>query len=130
MDFSELKIKLQSLRERLLKWQVWLDLDNKKSRIIEMETEILEPNFWKDRQKAETVSKELGRLKSELEDFEKKQQELDELETMFFIADKENQEEAGMKEILPRFEKLEKQVDKEETKTFLSGKYDKGSATL
>ena len=69
MDFSELKIKLQSLRERLLKWQVWLDLDNKKSRIIEMETEILEPNFWKDRQKAETVSKELGRLKEETKTF-------------------------------------------------------------
>ncbi|HCI05374.1 TPA: peptide chain release factor 1, partial [Patescibacteria group bacterium] len=65
-----------------------------------------------------------------VEDFEKKQGELDELEAMFLLADKENQEEAGLKEIMPRLEKLEKQIDKEELKTFLSGKYDKGSATL
>ncbi|KKT86464.1 MAG: Peptide chain release factor 2 [Parcubacteria group bacterium GW2011_GWC1_45_9] len=130
MDFSELKLKLQSLRERLLKWQEWLDLENKKSRIVEIETAFLAQDFWKDRQKAETVSRELGKLKDGVEDFEKKQQEIDSLETMVFVADKENRESESLREILPRLEKLEREIDKEELKTFLSGKYDKGSATL
>ncbi len=130
MEFIQIKERFSSLRARLNKWQERLDPENKKSRIIEIETEILVPDFWKNRQKAEAVSKELGRLKDEVEDFEKKQSELDELETMFFIGDKENQEEAAMAEILPRLEKLENQTNKEELKTFLSGKYDKGKATL
>ena len=130
MQQIEIKEKFSSLRAKLDKWQERLDLDNKKARIVEIETEFLASDFWKNRQKAESVSKELGKLKDEVEDFEKKQQELDELEAMLLMADKENQEEAGMKEILPRLEKLEKQVDKEELKTFLAGKYDKGRATL
>src|SRR3989339_314396 len=98
MQQIEIKEKFSSLRAKLDKWQERLDLDNKKARIVEIETEFLASDFWKNRQKAESVSKELGKLKDEVEDFEKKQQELDELEAMLLMADKENQEEAGMKE--------------------------------
>jgi peptide chain release factor 2 len=115
---------------RLNKWQDWLDIENRKARIIEIEAQLLEPNFWKDREKAEKTSKELGRLKSQVEELENKQKELDELEMFLFIADKENKEDEALKEILPRLQALEKEMEKEELKMFLSGRYDSGNASL
>ncbi|MEW5805236.1 MAG: peptide chain release factor 2 [Patescibacteria group bacterium] len=130
MELSLTKERLQSLRQRLNKWQEWLDIENKKARIIEIETQFLDPNFWQDREKAEIFSKELGKLKTLLKELEDKQKELDELEMFLFIADKENKEAEALAEIQPPLEKLEKEMDKEELKMFLSGRYDAGKASL
>lgn len=130
MELTSLRERLGSLRQRLNKWQEWLELEKKKARIKEIETLFLEPSFWQDKLRAEELAKELGQLKNLLNNLEEKQKELDELEIWLFLADKENQEERGLSEILPRLERLEREMAREELKMFLAGKYDAGNASL
>jgi peptide chain release factor 2 len=69
-------------------------------------------DFWKDRERAEEISKKYKKLKDEVEDFEILNLEIESAKT-----------EEELREI-------EKEIDKREKEFFLSGKYDKEDAIL
>lgn len=103
------------------------DLAKKKEKFRQLETEIQKPDFWKapegkpsavygaSREKAIEVSKELARLKEEIEKFEELEFELEGLREEF------NEKKA---------EEFERKLKQKELKVFFSGKYDRGDAIL
>lgn len=105
------------------------DLPGKKSRIENLRKETENPDFWKDQNKAKTVSKEIAELEKEIRaqsDFETEAQDLIEL---INIAEKENDEKL-LKDISEKFNALEARFKKHELKIFLGGKYDKNNALI
>jgi peptide chain release factor 2 len=90
------------------------EIEKKKKRIEELEKEIEDPNFWKNKEEAIRKTQELASLKKEVNEFE-------ELELELEIAKEEGEE---------FLENLEKKIKEKELTTFLIGKYDKGDAIL
>jgi peptide chain release factor 2 len=90
------------------------EIEKKKKRIEELEKEIEDPNFWKNKEEAIRKTQELASLKKEVNEFE-------ELELELEIAKEEGEE---------FLENLEKKIKEKELTTFLMGKYDKGDAIL
>ena len=83
-------------------------IDDKKQSIIAIESENLDPNFWKDQQAATSKMKELARLQEEIADFEK-------LEELI--------EKKDLKELKTFIRKLENYL-------YFAGPYDKGFAII
>lgn len=87
------------------------DLAQKKKRITQLEKEMANPDFWRDREKSTKISQEFAHLKEEVGGLSKLKEEL-----------------ANLKE--KDIEEFEKKLKKEELKVFLSGEYDQNDAIL
>jgi len=99
---------MEGLRERLENLKEKLNIAEKKRRVVELEKESQQPDFWKDSQAAQRKMKELASLKSEIE-------QVEELE--LYLSEGEEK-------------RLAEGLEKLEFKTFLSGPYDRGDAVL
>lgn len=84
-------------------------------------------DFWLDKKRAEEQSRELAKLKREVERWEKLSEETKILQEMLALV---GEDEALKKEIESKFGALEKNVRNLETELYFSGKYDKGNALL
>ncbi len=89
-----------------------LDLDTKKTKIKELETLSLQPNFWQDHIKAGKIMQELAELQKEVEEVE-------------FLA-LQLEENLSTEELYG----FDRQIKQLENKVFLSGKFDKAGAIL
>jgi peptide chain release factor 2 len=103
------------------------DLDQKESRIFELNEDTQNPNFWDNQKRAVSVSQELSDLKEEVERVKSLRKDFEELKTLSSLS--KNDEDLE-KEVEENFKKLERRVNKEEITVFLSGKYDKNSAII
>ncbi len=98
---EELKGRINLIKQKL-------NLEEIHRQIKEIEAQSMDPDFWRDREKASAKMKKLGELQKEIE-------EVEELERL--LAE-------------DRLEELEKKIDKLELKTFLSQEYDALPAIL
>ncbi len=98
-------------------WRTGFDFEKKKKRIRELEEKMAKSDFWKEKEKAIELSKELANLKEEISGIEELKNSFKEVKNS-----PEKTEE--------KFESLERKIKEEERKIFLSGKYDKGNAIL
>jgi len=98
---EEIKKRIQLIKQKL-------NLEEIQRQIREIETQSVDPDFWRDHQKASEKMKKLGELQKEI-------QEMEELEKLFH----EN-----------KLAELEKKIAKLELKTFLFGQYDSSPAIL
>jgi len=96
---EEIKKRIEFIKQKL-------NLGEMRRQIREIETQSVDPDFWRDHEKASQKMKELGELQKEIEEIE----ELDKL-----VAE-------------GKLDGLEKKIAKLELKTFLSGPYDALSA--
>ena len=121
--------KIEELRERLLKTWRLLDIDNQKSKVKILKSEMNKTEFWNDRERAVKVGQEVEELDSEIKKWEELLKEITELEELVAVGNKEGdlsiEKEANVKyeELLKKFESLEFQV-------LFSGKYDESNAIL
>ncbi|MFA4941874.1 MAG: peptide chain release factor 2 [Patescibacteria group bacterium] len=121
--------KIEELRERLLKTWRLLDIDNQKSKVKILKSEMNKTEFWNDRERAVKVGQEVEELDSEIKKWEELLKEITELEELVAVGNKEGdlsiEKEANIKyeELLKKFESLEFQV-------LFSGKYDESNAIL
>lgn len=102
---------VMNLKQRLEELKIILKIDNKKAQIADLEKEMSEPDFWLDENLANAKSKELKKLKSEIEEFV-------ELYDLAEIASEED------------LEPLRTQIEKLEIYALLSGKYDNHNAII
>ncbi len=84
-------------------------------------------NFWTDREKATEIIQQIGKLKEELENFQKISKELTELNELYQLT-KEDKKLA--QELLESYSNLEKKISQKEKEIFLAGPYDKRNAIL
>jgi len=101
--------------DRFKSFKGTFDLERRKKRLSELEAKSLDPNLWEDQERARAIMQELGDLKSEIEEVEALEEDLQ-------IA----RELADEKETL----KLEERFSKLELKAYLSGTYDGKPAIL
>ena len=85
-----------------------LRIEEKRREIAELGVKVSDESLWKDWQEGQNVSRRLGEVKKELEDFE----------MLELLASEGDEEE------------FEKEYKKLELKTFLSGKHDQGDVLL
>lgn len=100
----DIKVKLQEL-EQILK------IEEKEAKIAEIEGEMQAADFWADQEKANTKTRELKNLKTEVEKFRT-------LEELAELAEGED------------LKSLEDELKKLEIYTYFSGKYDDHSAII
>lgn len=129
MEMHELVKNLEELNKKLVGLQVMLKLEEKKSEIEKLETEMNSPNFWADQQKAGKISKRLNHLQTE----QAKWQDLKkEVSNLLDIA-KMDEADSGVnmrEEIEKQFELVSKQINELEFSTLLSEKYDDHNAIV
>jgi peptide chain release factor 2 len=103
------------------------DLAGKEKKIVVIEKQMQEPDFWQEHQKAAQLNRELAELKEEREKWEKIDKELMEMPEMIELLETEPDLE---KETEKKFIELGKIISKEELKIFFSGPYDKNNVLL
>lgn len=105
------------------------DIEKKKTKIKELEYEMTEPDFWKNRETAEKKSKQLANLKSNIEKWKNINTSVN---SLLEIAkdDKDDKAINIRQDIEDEFKTIEKQLLIFEKLTFLKGKYDKKNVYL
>jgi len=105
---QDLSQKLEELKEQARQLSGKLDIETKKTRVKELEFELSDPDFWKNKEKADVKIKELGELNDLIKRFEEIERGLEE-------------GNAGL---------AEGKMRRLEMETIFSGKYDKGAAII
>ncbi|HEC66577.1 MAG TPA: peptide chain release factor 2 [bacterium] len=127
------KIKLN--KDRLSEIKKKKNVDELKLKVEQLKQLSANEDFWKDKEKAEGVMKELGEVSSEIEEFVIIEKEIEEVEVLVELAnDKENTPGKPDPEIWKEVEQMNlsiaKRLDVIELDTFLGGKYDDRNALL
>ena len=129
IELEENKHKLKSLREKLTSLGETLGVSKLEGEIKELEAKTAEPNFWLSSQKSGEILTKMKRLQNKLENFQKIESNLENLENLNELLLAEEDTELG-KEVLKDTSNIEQEIEKLELETLLSGKYDKNNAII
>ncbi|MCB1026104.1 MAG: peptide chain release factor 2 [Acidobacteria bacterium] len=125
MELTELQTKYEEIKDKVNQLGRFLDAPAKQIELKQLETQIAEPDFWNDQEKAQKIFQKRSRIEKALEiqqDFETK---ISDAEVLFeFAAEDKDSANEVRKLILG----LEKEVDEAETKSLLSGENDPNNA--
>ncbi len=120
----ETKEKLDNIRNEVDVALGKIDLRGLKLKIKKLNDLSQQSDFWDDRERAQSVSKELADLQKEVNEWEKMASDCKELTELFPSIDIESDPEGG-EEFKKMVADLETDWRKLEVRTFLGGKYDK-----
>ncbi|MBK7270840.1 MAG: peptide chain release factor 2 [Flavobacteriales bacterium] len=119
--------KITGLKERLEALKGFLDVEEKRGRILEEEKYTQDPDFWNDQKKARGVMQKIREIKRWVELFEGVKREVDDLEVTYdFFKAKEVPEE----EVDAQFKKASDALEELEFKNMLSAEEDPLSAVV
>jgi peptide chain release factor 2 len=119
--------KITELTERLEALKGYLDIEEKRGRILEEEKYTLDPDFWNDQKKAQVVMHKIRELKRWVGLYEGVKREIDDLEVTFeFFKAKEVSED----ELDAQFKKAGEALEELEFKNMLSAEEDPLSAVV
>jgi len=122
---NELIEKIQTLQKDLQRTGEILNLSQNKQKLLELENQMSQPDFWKNQDQAKKISQDAADLKSELEEFESLKKNLADL-----LELSQDSKKFDEKTLTKEYEKISKKFEKYEFKTLLSSKYDKNNALL
>lgn len=105
------------------------DLDTKKARIVELDEQMTDADFWNDQDSAQVVISEVNGLKSYVNSFDEIAGRLDDLEVSYELVKEENDAEL-FAELEEDIEKLYSDVGDFELQMLLSDPYDANNAIL
>jgi len=97
-------------------------LFNIKNRIIKLEKEVENPDFWNNQDEAKKISQELSDDRETVDSIEELKRGVDDLPDLIEILSDE--------EMYKEIEKIEKSLKDKEQEIYFNGKYDKGNAIL
>jgi len=120
------KKDIQDLQKDIADTLISLDLDSKKSKLIVLENETVQEDFWKDTESAKKIMEEAGQLREEIETAEKLQEDINSLVELFNSIEKETDQN----QLIEEYEALRQRYDKFSIRKFLSSKYDKANAMI
>lgn len=120
---EEIQEKLKDLKDKFKKISAAINQDKLREEISRLETQTLREGFWNDRQRAETISRELSDLQKQLE-------ALGNLEKRINQAIELLGDQAMQDELRNETKDIENTLKEFELKTFLSEPHDKSEAIL
>jgi peptide chain release factor 2 len=123
-DFSD---ALASLRQRLDEAEKYLDLENKRARLTELEGKVADPDLWNDQAEARAVTTEFNRVKDDVEVLERLGGRLEDAETLFQLAQEEG-DESQEPEIEAAVSDLARAFGELELRSLFSGEHDERDA--
>lgn len=112
-----------------MKWGIHFDLAKKNQRIIDINKIMEEPDFWDDAKKAQVVMKELTKLKSTVEEYNRLRSEYEDVATLIQMGYEEN-DESLLPEIDEALNQFINDLEELKLKTLLSEDYDSYNAIL
>src|SRR5437870_10658252 len=68
------------------------DIDRKRARVELIERESVQPGFWEDQKRAQTLSKEKSGLELQLAQYERERQRLEDAVALYELAEEANDE--------------------------------------
>ena len=105
------------------------DIDSKKKQIEELENKTKDPNFWKDRESAEKVLKEISELKENVSKIEYLKKEIESNLEVLDLLEAEEDEDL-YNEISNNIRMISKKTDELNMLLLLNGPYDKNDCIL
>ena len=127
--------KIEDLREKYLKLREMLDIDERVSRLNEIQIKMTESNFWDNQEEAIKLSKEAEELSSENDMWFKLGEDIRDLAEITALADKEEDEDnkempALKSDIEKKYNELSKKIASLEFEIIFDGKHDKENVFL
>lgn len=119
-DLKELTIRWQQVLSRL-------DLDNKRIKTRQLESETIKQEFWNDSQAAGKTMAELSALQNELKETENISSSI---ENAREVLDLSKEDVSLLEDLEKEVASLQEKVERFEMLMFLSGKFDAGGAIL
>ncbi|MFB9828526.1 peptide chain release factor 2 [Lederbergia wuyishanensis] len=129
MELFEVRSELEKTASRLADFRGSLDLDEKETRIAELDERMLEPGFWDDQQAAQTVINEANSLKDLVGEYKELLETQENLELTHELVKEENDAELE-KELESELRELVGRLNDFELQLLLSEPYDKNNAIL
>ena len=130
MILPEDKSKLQALIKRTTHLWKFLECDEKKEKIAQLEEAMSAPSFWDDQEKARKVGSENNRLKQTVSKVEEFRSKVEDLEALCELCEEDEEDEEMTKEFVETLESLLLEVDDLEVASFLSEPFDARPALL
>ncbi|MBU2540399.1 MAG: peptide chain release factor 2 [Candidatus Omnitrophica bacterium] len=125
---EELNIHINELRNRLEHLRGYLDIDNKRKGISQIEAQMSEPDFWSDINLANKKTSELKDLKSSVRLWSEINVKLEELDELLHAST--CNDVALIEEIKNEAAKLDEELNALEFRTLFSGRFDKNNAIV
>ncbi|UFT98534.1 peptide chain release factor 2 [Radiobacillus kanasensis] len=129
MELVEIKQELEKMAKRLADFRGSLDLEQKRTRIAELEEEMADPSFWDDQQGAQKVINEVNGLKELVHNFDNHVESHENLEVSYELVKEESDEDLRA-ELEEEVQTLTKALNDFELMILLSEPYDKNNAIL
>ncbi|WP_173915621.1 peptide chain release factor 2 [Halobacillus sp. Marseille-Q1614] len=129
MDMAEIRHELDNTAKQLADFRGSLDVEQKKTRIAELEEEMTEPGFWDKQETAQKVINELNGLKYLVNTLEGHEENHENLEVSYELV-KEEDDEDLLAELVEEIHQLVEKLGEFELSLLLSEPYDKNNAIL
>ena len=130
MILPEDKARLNALIKKTNHLWKFLECDDKKAKIIELENAMSSPSFWDDQKEAKRISSEANRLKQTVEKIESFRSQVEDLEALAELCDEDESEEEMANEFVHNLEDLLNRVEDLEVASFLGEPFDDRPALL
>jgi peptide chain release factor 2 len=114
---------LAEQRRRVEHVRDYLDIDAKRDLHADLEQQAADPSLWDDPDEATAVTKQLARVKGEVERYDTLMERLEDLETLNELA-QEMDDDGSAAEVAEGVTAVARDVDALEVATLLSGEYD------
>ncbi len=125
---DDLKIKREAFREKLTEMKGYLEIDTKRGEFERLEEEAVDPEFWKDQNKAQANIAASKSLKMVLDPFDAISNGLDDAEVMLELV--EVGEEEALDEAVAELKKVEEGFQILEMQSLLGEEFDANGAYL
>ena len=129
VELDQYKFMLSQYEKPLQELKASLDLENKKSRIIELDAAMEQPDFWNDPAESTRLSKECKNLKDTVSGYDQIEKDFADAKDMIDIANEED-DRSMIEEIAAMVTELTEKIDMLKTQQLLSGQYDYANAIL
>ncbi|MDQ3635952.1 MAG: peptide chain release factor 2 [Acidobacteriota bacterium] len=125
MELTELNTKYDEIKEKVSQLGRFLDAPAKETELKNLETQMSEPDFWDNQEKAQKIVQKRSRIEKALESQDNFETAISDAEVLFEFAEAD---EDSANELESLIKKLEAEVDEAETQVLLSGETDENNA--
>ncbi|MFN2544813.1 MAG: peptide chain release factor 2 [Actinomycetota bacterium] len=124
---SEYTEQLEKLSQRVSSAKEYLDVETKRARLAELEGESAKPDLWADQNRAQRVTTELSRVRSQIERYDALERRFEDARAMDELLAAEDDPELAA-ELRRSLETLEQDLERVELAALLGGEFDQSDA--
>ena len=129
IDLDENKKNIKEFKEELEKIYITLNIEEKTSKLKDLENKTLEENFWTNNTNSNSILKEIKEIKSKLKKYNDINRQINDLEDINELLTLEIDEKLEM-QLNSLTKQIKKELEKFHIETLLSGTFDKNNAII